>query len=235
MGSRLLLLALAWCAAAAPHGSAEEGSDAAHASGERRQGRPICMPGRDLDRMAARERDATYRRGRLHLPEKSVTVRPSLARVSGRRQAWPGQGPSLDPFPSPETPPLAVAAGAPVGVSCCARRATWHVDVARRGRGLVACREEQLGAPPTWDRTQDGASMLRSLRSNGNASKAPMVTRSSIQGAGSISSELGEQAAPGEARTGRQIGGRNVYCDADRARTPGRPAKGAGLRCCAWP
>ena len=95
MGSRLLLLALAWCAAAAPHGSAEEGSDAAHASGERRQGRPICMPGRDLDRMAARERDATYRRGRLHLPEKSVTVRPSLARVSGRRQAWPGQGPSL--------------------------------------------------------------------------------------------------------------------------------------------
>ena len=76
------------------------GASTRHAPGERRQGRPICMPGRDLDRMAARERDATYRRGRLHLPEKSVTVRPSLARVSGRRQAWPGQGPSLDPFPS---------------------------------------------------------------------------------------------------------------------------------------
>ena len=76
--------------------------------------------------------------------------------------------------------------------------------------------------------------MLRSLRSNGNAGKVPMATRSSIQG-GSISNELGKQAAPGEARTGRQIGGRNVYCDADRARTPGRPAKGAGLRCCAWP
>jgi len=114
-------------------------------------------------------------------------------------------------------------------VSCCARRATWHVDVARRGRGLVACREEQLGAPPTWDRTQDGASMLRSLRSNGNASKAPMVTRSSIQGAGSISSELGEQAAPGEARTGRQIGGRNVYCDAD-AGPAGAPSAGEGRR-----
>jgi hypothetical protein len=51
--------------------------------------------------------------------------------------------------------------------------------------------------------------MLRSLRSNSNASKMPMVTRSSIQG-GSISNELGEQTAPGEARTGRQIGGRDV-------------------------
>ena len=70
--------------------------------------------------------------------------------------------------------------------------------------------------------------MLRSLWSNGNAGKVPMATRSSIQG-GSISNELGEQAAPGEARTGRQIGGRNVYCDGD-AGPAGAPSAGEGRR-----
>ena len=97
MGSRLLLLALAWCAAAAPHGSAEEGSDAARvrathrASGDR-DGRSVCRGA--IWTGWPRARGTPHTGARLHTYLKICNC-ASPARVSGRRQAWPGQGPSL--------------------------------------------------------------------------------------------------------------------------------------------
>lgn len=130
--------------AAALHGSersiAEEGDPTMqwkHAPHiwSRRQGRLICMPGHDLDRTAARERDSTGRGSDqrwlvvTHLPETTplrLSVCDPRAR-RGRRRTRQVRTQNL----APETPPLGMHAqrcGAPIDRECrvlvfrCGRR-----------------------------------------------------------------------------------------------------------------